>query len=187
MYMDNLADLKIFNHLFITYQSRFVHFAYTYVRDWAVAEDVITEAFMYYWENRATLPGDANLPAYILTTVKHKCLNYLQHQEVQQAAAGQLRQHAEWALQTRITTLEDCDPNELFSQEVRQIVERTLAALPPRSRRIFRMSRYENKSHKEIASLLGMTPKGVEFHISKVLRELRSQLKDYFPLFVYFL
>lgn len=185
--MDNRTDLKIFNHLFTTYQSRFIHFAYTYVRDWAVAEDLITEAFMYYWENRSSLPGDSNLPAYILTAVKHKCLNYLQHQQVHEEIAGQLREHAQWALQTRIGTLEDCNPNELFSQEVRQIVEQTLAKLPEQTRRIFRMSRYENKSHKEIAALVGITTKGVEFHIAKVLRELRNRLKDYFPLFIYFL
>lgn len=187
MYMENRVDLKIFNHLFITYQSRFTRFAYTYVRDWAVAEDLSTEAFMYYWENRSSLPDDSNLPAYILTAVKHKCINYLQHQQMQEEVAGQLRLHAEWAMRTRISTLEDCDPNELFSEEVRQIVARTLAALPEQSRRIFQMSRYEHKTHKEIASLLGMTPKGVEFHIAKVLRELRGRLKDYFPFFVYFL
>lgn len=185
--MDNRADLKTFNHLFLTYRSRFVHFAYTYVRDWAVAEDLITEAFMYYWENRSSLESTTNLPAYILTTIKHKCLNYLQHQQVEEEATGKMRQHAEWALRTRIATLEDCDPNELFSEEVRQIVMRVLADLPEQSRRVFLMSRYENKTHKEIASLLGITPKGVEFHITKVLRELRKGLKDYFPFFVYFL
>ncbi len=187
MYMDNLADLKIFNHLFITYQSRFIHFAYTYVRDQAVAEDLITEAFMYYWENRHTLSEDVNLPAYILTTIKHKCINYLQHQQVREEVAGQLRKHAEWALQTRLATLTDCNPNEIFSQEVREIVERTLATLPEQTRHIFRMSRFENKTHKEIAALLGITPKGVEFHIAKVLRELKGNLKDYFPFFIYFI
>lgn len=173
MFMNDCVDLKTFNRLFVTYQSRFIHFAYTYVRDWVVAEDLISEAFMYYWENRGSLPADSNLPAYILTTVKHKCINYLQHQQVQEEVAGQLRRHAEWALCTRIATLEDCNPNELFSEEIRQIIARTLATLPEQSRRIFRMSRYENKTHKEIASLLGITPKGVEFHIAKVLRELR--------------
>lgn len=187
MCMDNRVDLKLFNHLFVTYQRRFIRFAYTYVRDWTVAEDLITEAFMYYWENGGALPADSNVPAYILTTVKHKCINHLQHVQVQEEVTGQLHKHAEWALRTRIATLEDCNPNELFSEEVRQIVARTLAALPEQSRRIFQLSRYENKTHKEIASLLGITPKGVEFHIAKVLRELRSRLKDYCPLFVYFL
>ena len=47
------------------------------------------------------------------------------------------------------------------------------------------MSRNENKSHKEIAELLDITTKGVEFHISKATRTLRLALKDYlrYPYF----
>lgn len=180
------ADLKIFNQLFITYQSRFIHFANTYVRDWAVAEDITVDSFMYYWENRGDLSSDTNIPAYILTTIKHKCLNYLQHVQIHEAVAEHLKKHALWALETRITTLEDCNPNELFSAEAMQIVNRTLATLPEQSRKIFQMSRFENMSQKEIAQRLGITTKGVEFHITKVLRELRKNLKDYFPLLFYF-
>lgn len=179
-------DLKIFNQLFITYQSRFIHFANTYVRDWAVAEDITVDSFLYYWENRGGLSSDTNIPAYVLTTIKHKCLNYLQHVQIQEEAAEHLKKHARWALETRITTLEDCNPNELFSTEVMHIVNQTLASLPEQSRKVFQMSRFENKSQKEIAEQLGITSKGVEFHMTKVLRELRKNLKDYFPLFLYF-
>lgn len=180
------SDLKIFNQLFATYQSRFTRFANTYVRDWAVAEDVTIDSFVYYWENRHALPAETNIPAYVLTTIKHKCLNYLQHIQVHEEVAENLKKHAQWALQTRIATLEDCNPNELFSLEAMRIVNQTLATLPEQSRKIFRMSRFENKSQKEIAELLGITSKGVEFHITKVLKELRKNLKDYFPLFFYF-
>lgn len=171
-YMAEGLDLKLFNELFTTYQSRFTHFANTYVRNLAVAEDLTIESFMYYWENRHSLTSDTNIPAYILTSIKHKCLNYLQHIQVREEAAEHIRKHAEWELHTRITTLEDCNPNELFSAEAMQIVNDTLATLPESSRKIFIMSRFENKSYKEIAEILGITPKGVEFHIAKVLREL---------------
>ena len=45
----------------------------------------------------------------------------------------------------------------------------------------------ENKSYKEIAALMNMTTKGVDFHICKALKALQINLKDYFPLFLYFL
>ena len=48
------------------------------------------------------------------------------------------------------------------------------------------LSRYENKSYKEIAVLMNITPKGVDFHINKALKMLQTNLKDYFPLFLYF-
>ena len=48
------------------------------------------------------------------------------------------------------------------------------------------MSRFENKMNKEIAENLGITVKGVEYHISKALKEFRISLKDYLPLFYFF-
>lgn len=183
--MERTKDLQEFNQLFTDYQGRFIRFAYTYVRDQSVAEDFTIEALMYYWENRHTLAPDSNIPAYILTVVKHKCLNYLEHLQVREDAAEKMKNHAAWELQTRISTLAACEPNELFSAEAQAIVDRTLAGFPEQTRTVFIMSRYQNKSHKEIAEALCITPKGVEFHISKVLRELRINLKDYFPVFLY--
>ncbi|MCC8154056.1 MAG: RNA polymerase sigma-70 factor, partial [Tannerellaceae bacterium] len=72
--MEESSDLKQFNHLFESYQSRFVRFANSYVRELAVAEDFTMEAMMYYWERRHSLGEDANIPAYILAIIKNKCL-----------------------------------------------------------------------------------------------------------------
>jgi RNA polymerase sigma-70 factor (ECF subfamily) len=180
--METTSDLKRMNRLFEEHQGRFVRFANSYVRDLAVAEDFTLEAFMYYWENRYALSPDLNVPAYILTVIKHKCLNYLEHLQVREGVAEKLREHAEWELQTRISTLKACDPNELFTAEVREIVRKTLAGMPEQTRRIFIQRHYRNKSYKEISGEYGMSVKGVEYHISKALKILRQNLKDYFPL-----
>lgn len=183
--MEHSTDLKIFNQLFADYQGRFIRFANLYVKDIAVAEDFTIEAMMYYWENRQNLSADSNVPAYILTTIKHKCINYLQHLQVREEATEQMQNHARWLLDTRISTLEACDPNELFTAEAQEIVNKTLASLPEQTRKVFVMSRYHNKPHKEIAEELGMTTKGVEYHISQALKKLHTNLKDYYPVFVY--
>ena len=66
-------DLKTFNNLFTEYQQRFILFANSYVRDRVVAEDITTEAMIYYWENRHTMAENSNIPAFILTIIKRKC------------------------------------------------------------------------------------------------------------------
>lgn len=138
--MEYSADLKAFNQLFADYQGRFIRFANIYVRDIAVAEDFTIEALMQYWENRNTLKADSNVPAYILTIIKNKCINYLQHIQVREDASEHLKNHAEWELNTRISTLEACNPEELFTAEAQEIVNKTLASLPEQTRRIFIMS-----------------------------------------------
>ena len=183
--MEYSADLKAFNQLFADYQGRFIRFANIYVRDIAVAEDFTIEALMQYWENRNTLKADSNVPAYILTIIKNKCINYLQHIQVREDASEHLKNHAEWELNTRISTLEACNPEELFTAEAQEIVNKTLASLPEQTRRIFIMSRYENKPYKEISETLGMTTKGVEYHISQDMKKLHDNLKDYITRLVF--
>ncbi|MBK5720504.1 RNA polymerase sigma-70 factor [Dysgonomonas sp. Marseille-P4677] len=177
--MTGISDVRFFNDLFANYRLRFVRFANTYVRDLVVAEDITMEAFMVYWENRENLPPDSNIPAYVLTIIKNRCLNHIQHNEVRYKAYNNIQSNVVWETQMRIMTLEACNPEQLFSFEVEKIVNDTLSTLPERTFEVFRLSRYENRSHKEIAAELNITTKGVEFHITKALSLLRERLKDY--------
>ncbi|MBS6240513.1 MAG: RNA polymerase sigma-70 factor [Bacteroides sp.] len=182
----NSEDTISFNQLYEDYQTRFVNFANTYVRDWNVAEDITTEALIYYWENRNTLSEVSNIPAYILTIIKNKSLNYLRHLQIEEEHSENVRKYNEWELNTRIISLDACEPYELLVKEMQELIRKTLDSLPERTRKIFILSRYENKSYKEIAALMNMTTKGVDFHIGKALKMLQINLKDYFPLFLYF-
>ncbi|MDR1381479.1 MAG: RNA polymerase sigma-70 factor [Tannerella sp.] len=183
--MDSANKLRLFNLLYTDYRERFIRFAYTYIHDTSVAEDITADAFAYYWEKQDALPPDTHAPAYIFGIIRNKCLTYLQHEHVRDIVEEKLRSHAEWKLRTQVETLEACDPEELFTAEIQAIVDRTLTALPKQTRRIFIMSRYRNLSYHEIAERSDMTVKGVEFHISKALKQLRINLKDYLPAFLY--
>lgn len=177
--MDLNADIKVFNQLYNEYRERFVRFSYSYVRDLAAAEDITIDALVYYWEKRHEFPEDINLPAYILTTIKHKCINYLEHLRVKEEYSEKMQAHAAWELNLRISTLEACNPDELFTRELQDAIDKILASMPEQTRTVFQLNRYEDKSYNEIAELLNITPKGVEYHISKALNILRKVLKKY--------
>lgn len=51
--------------------------------------------------------------------------------------------------------------------------------MPEPKRADFYMSRYQNTPNKKIAEQLGISVKSVEFHITKALKILRTELKDY--------
>ncbi len=84
----------------------------------------------------------------------------------------------------RIMALEACNPEELFSAEVGEIAERTLRSLPPLTYRVFALSRYDHLPVKEIAGITGLTPKSVEYHITRALKALRVALEGYLALLV---
>ena len=177
--MTHPTDILNFNKLYNDYYQQFVYFAMGYVRDETKAQDFVSDAFAAYWECKDTLLTDTNAPGYILTIVRNKCLNYLQHKKVKLKAIEELTDHAQWVLNTKINTLEACNPDKIFSQEIQQIIEDTINKQPQRTAQIFRMSRFEQLSHREIAEMLKLSTKSIEYHISKVLSELRIQLKDF--------
>ncbi|MFA6768379.1 MAG: RNA polymerase sigma-70 factor [Parabacteroides sp.] len=184
--MEEKHSIEVFNQLFTNYRGRFVHFAQTYVGDVMVAEDLAIESLMDYWENRNQLADNSNIPAYILTVIKHKCLNYLQRIRTGEEVVKYLKGCDDWELDLRISTLEACDPERIFCDEIQRIVEETLKTLPSQTRDIFIRSRYKNQNHKEIAESMNISTKSVEFHITKALKVLRVALKDYFPMFFLF-
>ena len=177
------SEIKEFNILYTDYYGLFVRFARTYILDEEDAEDIVMEGLIYYWENRGKLTDQSNIPAYILETIEHKCLNYLRHQRVREETEQYLTEHQTRVNNLRIATLEACDPQEIFSNEAQRLIQEALNSLPEKTREIFILSRYEGNSYQEIAKQYSLSVKSVEFHISKALKILRAKLKDYLMVF----
>lgn len=174
-----------FSDIYTNYYKRSFLFVKSYVRDDMVAEDIVSEALIRFWET--TKKENVEHPmSLLLAILKNGALNYLKHQTVKDSATESISSKMIRDLNYRITTLQACDPEEIYSSEITGIVEKTLQSLPEQTRRIFEMSRYESIPVKEIAQELSLSTKSVEYHITKALKLLRVALKEYLPLF-YFL
>ncbi len=174
-----------FSDIYTNYYKRSFLFVKSYVRDDMVAEDIVSEALIRFWETtkKETVEHPMSL---LLAILKNGALNYLKHQTVKDSATESISSKMIRDLNYRITTLQACDPEEIYSSEITGIVEKNLQSLPEQTRRIFEMSRYESIPVKEIAQELSLSTKSVEYHITKALKLLRVALKEYLPLF-YFL
>lgn len=164
----------------MTYHKRFVRFAMNYVHSREEAEDIVMESMLALWEKRDTLYEETNLPAYVLVSVKNKCLNQLKSLRIKQKDS--IDEMEQWELDMRISALEDFDPHLVYSEDINAIVAKTLSSLSPQTRQIFNLSRNGNKSNQEIADLTNLSVKSVEYHITKALKSLRDALEDYLPL-----
>ena len=67
------------------------------------------------------------------------------------------------------------------------ILHKSLDALGRQTRRVFMLSRFDGMSNRQIAQELGISEKSVEYHVTKALKQLRTDLKDYLPLIYLFL
>lgn len=185
--MSVLNELSEVERFYLLYKGSFDklnRFACFYVRDKQVSEDITMEAFLKLLETMRGEPIE-NPVAFLITVVKHKSLDYLRKQVHRKDIEEDIMQWKSRELSIRISNLEDCNPNDIFSQEIKAIMIQTLNQLPEQTRRIFIMSRFENKSGKEIAQTLGISVQGVNYHMNKALKELRTALKDYFPLWAW--
>ena len=139
------------------------------------------DAFLQLLETMKVESVD-NPMALLITIVKHKSLDYLKTQVRREDTKDDLIQWKQRELAIRISNLEGCNPSYIFSQEIKSIVMKTLNQLPEQTKKVFIMNRFENKSGKEIAQTLGISVKGVDYHMNKALKELRAALKDYLPI-----
>ncbi len=181
------GDYKAFSDIYRKYYSRMSGFANSYVRDPFVAGNLVQDAFMILWENRTKIAPDTNIPAYLLTIVKNTALNHLNRIKTKLRVEDELQKQYFRELELRCSTLDACNPLNMFRADVEEIIRKTIESLPEQCRKVIIMSRFHGLSHKEIAGKLNITVKGVEFHITRALKSLKIELKDYIPFLLWLL
>ena len=175
-----------FNSIYTTYYRKAFLFTLSYVHNDQVAEDIVSEAIIHLWE-LSKEREISNVEAILNTYIRSKSLNYLKHIQAQENVCQTLLDKGQRELEIRISTLEACDPNEILSKELRAKVKTLLADMPEKTRIAFVRDRLDGKSHKEIAEELGISVKGVEYHIGKAVKMLRDNLKEYAPVLFFFI
>ena len=167
-----------FDDIYLEYYQRCFLFAKSYLQDEMLSKDIASEAMITLWTTMKT-EEVKNVRSFLMTVVKNQALNHLRNEHLRMEARESI-------LADELYELDSSDPNRLFSEEIVEIVNRTLGELPEKTRKAFMMSRYQNKSVKEIAGLLDVTVKGADYHIGKALQALRKSLKDYLSSFLFF-
>lgn len=160
-------------------------FAKSYLHDSEAAGDIVSDVMIQLWQKIIHEEEIENYGAYLFTLVKNGCLNSLQRKERELMASQVLGSAAQRELELRISSLQSFDPDYIFSNEIMLIYHRTLDSLPAQTRKIFLMSRQEGLSVKKIASLCGLSVKGVDYHIARALKSLRFALQDYLPFLAF--
>lgn len=172
---DNINYNDIFFEVFKK-REKFTRFAFFYVNDYAVAEDLVMDVFLYCWENRNSINTDDNLAAYCLSVVKHKCIDYLKAIKLHAEIEHKMQENALWDLNTSISTLEALEPYQIMSKEYRDAVHKAIMELPSKTRKIFLMSRVHDMRYSDIANEIGISVKSVEYHISQAMKILRGKM-----------
>lgn len=117
--MDDL-NINSFNALYTLYYRKSFLFAKSYVHDEQVAEDIAAEALIKLWEKLKT--DIINSPqAMLLTILKNKSLDYLRLEQNKLNAMSELSELYVRELDIRVSSLEACDPSEIFPKKLTKL------------------------------------------------------------------
>ena len=177
------GDEHSFKLIFNFFYPRLYYFIHSYIPNDDLAENIVQDTFFTLWSKRGDLKHDSNINAWLYTVARNNCLKKIRGSKAKRSNI--FAQLNELELEMNMEALADIDTSELTFREIEQIIENTLGGLPPQCRKIFQLSRFENKKNREIAQELKISVKAVENQITKALKIFRGSLKDYLPLVAY--
>jgi len=163
---------KEFQRIFEHYFQDVVSFLYTYTSDRETLNDWVQEVFIKIWGKKDKLdihhPG---FKGYILTTARNHALEQLKRQ----------KKYETW-LEENIARQKKESPFQSSGSESSNFMEQYRIAvkkLPERAREAYLLSREDGLKYKEIASVMDISVKTVEAHMSKALELLRDELDEF--------
>lgn len=165
-----ISDDLAFKEIYLRYWKRLYYSVLNKINNKEIAEDIVQGVFTDLWEKRDTSSIQI-LHAYLDASVKYRVINYINAVISQKKHLSHFREKQK--------TEEANTDLLLLVQELNTGIDKALNQLPQKTQTIFRLSRFEQHSNKEISRIMDLSEKAVEYHISQSLKSLRFYLKDF--------
>jgi RNA polymerase sigma-70 factor (family 1) len=165
------GDIESFHTAYQLYHTKLYFYALKHTHSAYLAEEIVQMTFIKLWENRNTLSPDIDLSPQLFRIAKSTMIDLLRKE------IRRLDHYAALAAETSNPTSET--PDLAGKEDLHQIYD-AIEQMAPVRQKVFRLSRLEGLSHKEISKQLSISPKTVENHIGRALRQLKDTLTLFF-------
>ena len=162
------GDQSAYTEIFCRYNKLLYSHTYNKLRNREEAEDIVQEVFYSLWANRERSLPLSNLIGYLFMATRYKIADLLSRQQVKNKYVV--------SLQSFIDLAPDFTDHLVRKNQLREIIEEEISALPTRMQEVLRLSRFEELNHKEIAERLNIAESTSKDQVKKALRILRMRL-----------
>lgn len=133
------------------------------------AADVVQDVFLSFWNRRNELTIQGSLAAYLHTSVRYKCIHYIQKNITRR---DYLLLLSDVELGSIFTNAE----SDLQIKELQQTINKTVAKMPPKMQEVYKLSRNHHLSYKEIAGNMSISVETVKKHIHHAINLIKINL-----------
>lgn len=168
------GDQTAFELLFLYYYPGLVMYASQFTADITDAEEIVQNFFVRFWERHQQLVLCDSLKNYFFSSVKNGSLDFLKHKKIEKKYVNEMIELSKHHLAY--------DTDLFVSSELQKKLKKGIDLLPEKCRKVFMMSRVRGLKNEAIAAELNISKRTVETQISKALKVLRVELKDYIGL-----
>lgn len=163
------GDPAAFTEIYQRYSGLLFIHAFKLLQSKDDAQDVVQEIFTNLWEKATNLPLGIPIRQYLYRAVKNRILNLFEHRRI---CTAYLESFHTIAIKGEWLTDEN-----LREKEVLAVLEKEIAALPPKMREVFERSRIRYQPYKKIALDLGISDKTVKKQISNAIKIIRTRME----------
>jgi len=164
------GDESAFRKVFNLYNKTIYSFVENFIHSSADAEEIVQETFLVLWSNRNILTGIDHPRNYIYTIARNKCYDYL-------AKIARNEKAMRYAWEHMKTEYNETEAS-IHVKESTMVIDRALLKLSDQKQAVFRMSRFEDMSHEQIAEATGLSKSRVKNIIVEVLKHLKLRLQQ---------
>ena len=159
---------EAFGELYARYQKQLSYYCKQYMRNEADTEDLVHDTFLQLWEKRQILPAISSFPGFIQTMAKNHILKKFRHFDV----------HSRFARNMLMNQTDSTNETEdtIIDNDYTKLLDELIEKLPPKQKEVFRLSRIEEYTYKEISELLQMPVGNVRRYASFALEKIKDQL-----------
>jgi RNA polymerase sigma-70 factor (family 1) len=166
-------DESSFRQLYLQYWEKVFAVCFNNIRDTEVSKGMVQEIFKSLWERKDELEITTSVERYLLRAAKFKVFEYLRNSKSRE-------ENTQRALSNYCHSTE-CTENDVMYNCLKQQVDHLVDTLPCQCKNVFKMSREQGLTNKEIASALLISERAVEYHITRALTTLKANLTEYLP------
>lgn len=165
-------DQKAFTAIYQRYWKSLFREAMNVLRSQREAEDCVQELFVSLWKRRQVLSITSSLKAYLQTAVRYQCIDRIERDMIR---GGYLEDFTSYLDEHHsMPTIEE----ELYARDLAANIDQVMDKMPGKMREVFRLSRREQLTHREIADRLQISEETVKKQIYLALKILKSNLGD---------